>query len=411
MKNGAPLIILGVTGSIAAYKSLDLIRRLDANGVSVRVVATEKALSFFPRLSAEVFSGAPVEIDLFASAPDPLTGRCTVRHLALLEGADLVLVAPASANFLARLSLGLADDLLSTLALAATCPILVAPAMEEAMYAHPASVLHRKTLASRHVSEISPESGALASGKTGLGRMANVERIVSEVLRRIGRSPSGGDLAGQTVLVSAGPTLEPLDAVRYLGNRSSGRMGYALAQAAADRGARVTLVSGPSALPPPSGVVLHRVETASQMEHLLAALFSDHRILIMNAAVSDYRPKDIASGKRKKNGHGWTLELVENPDILKNLAARKTPDQFLIGFAAESGLDPVKIREKLHAKGVDLLVANDISHPETGFGSTDNAVTILSPDGRVERVPLASKREIADSILDRIPKGTVPGVA
>jgi len=403
LPESSPCLILGVTGSIAAYKSLDLIRRLDGEGVSVHVVATRKALPFFPVATAEVFSGHPVETELFGGSLPPGEGLGRVPHLALLERADAVLVAPASADIIARMALGLADDLLSTLLLSARVPILVAPAMEEAMYLHPASQTHRKTLSDRGVREIPPDSGPLASGKSGLGRMASVDRILETLLPLLRKTrPVRGPLSGVRVLVSSGPTLEPLDSVRYLGNRSSGRMGEALAREALARGASVTLVSGPTALPPLPGCDLHPVTTAREMEERLRSLFPAHDLLIMAAAVSDYRPKEAVAGKRKKDGREWTLSLVENPDILKALSAMKGPGQVLVGFAAESSLDPERLLEKCRTKGVDLLVANDISRPDIGFSSPENEVTLVTPAGDFRTLPRADKSAIAGQILDAV---------
>ena len=406
MNGASPRIILGITGSIAAYKSLDLIRRFDESGVSVRVAATRNARSFFPLLTAEVFSGHPVMTDLFAHRNPSLPDTGGVRHLSLLEGAEALLIAPASADFIAKMALGLADDLLSTIALSATVPIFIAPAMEEAMYRHPASVGHRKTLAERGVIEIEPENGPLASGKTGLGRMADTNTIFSRVLETL-RGSRGGPkpLVGLRILISSGPTIEPIDAVRFIGNRSSGRMGDALARAASDLGARVTLVSGPTSLPPPPGAKLYSISTAMEMEKVLKDQFGTHQVLIMTAAVSDYRPTATTTEKKKKDGKNWTLELVENPDILKGLAESKKPGQFVIGFAAESILDHDQLLAKCRRKNVDLLVANDISNPETGFGSTDNAVTLVFPDGIFDRIERQTKSAIARKILDRIPLG------
>ncbi len=403
MPEHSPCLILGVTGSIAAYKSLDLIRRLDGEGVSVHVVATRNALPFFPLMPAEVFSGHPVETELFGTAPPLQKGRGRVPHLTLIERADAVLVAPASADFIARMALGLADDLLSTLLLSAVVPVLIAPAMEEAMYRHPASQAHRKTLLERGVREIPPESGPLASGKTGLGRMASVDRILEILLPLLRKSPPvHGPLSGLRILISTGPTLEPLDSVRYIGNRSSGRMGEALARAALDRGAQVTVVSGPTSLPPVPGTDHHPVTTAREMEDRLRSLFPSHQLLIMAAAVSDYRPKDPVAGKRKKDGREWTLSLVENADILKGLSALKKPGQFLVGFAAESSLDPASLLEKCQKKGVDLLVANDISRSDIGFSSPDNEVTLVTPAGEFRTLSRSDKTAIAGQIFDAI---------
>ena len=369
--------------------------------MTVRVVATANSRHFLPFLSAEVFSDHTVETDLFSEGEG--TGR--IRHLALLDSADILLIAPASANFIARLSLGLADDLLSTLALSARIPILVAPAMEEAMYLHPATEEHRGRLARRGVVEIPPEEGALASGRSGQGRMASVDRILEAVLSHLpsGQTRSQGPLSGRHVLVSSGPTYEPLDPVRFIGNRSSGLMGLALVRAARELGARVTLVTGPTALSSPPDVEVHAVETALEMKERLETLFPACDILVMAAAVSDYRPTSAMTEKRKKNGRGWSLDLQENPDILKGLAARRRPGQCLVGFAAESSLDRKKLLEKCRAKGVDLLVANDISNPLTGFGSSENEALLLTPDGGCHPVSRRSKDALARMIFENLP--------
>ncbi len=400
LKGSPPSLLLGVTGSIAAYKSLDLIRRLTDEGISTRVVATRNARPFFPFLSAEIFSNSKVETELFSGGE----GKGRIRHLDLLDGADLLLVAPATANFIARISLGMADDLLSAIALSARIPILLAPAMEEAMYLHPASTEHRKRLQDRGVREILPQEGPLASGRSGMGRMAPVDRIleaVREVLARAG-SP-GGPLSGRNVLVSSGPTYEPLDPVRFIGNRSSGLMGMAIVKAACTLGARVTLVSGPTALTPPPGVEFHRVETAREMGQALDRLFPETDILVMAAAVSDYRPIAPLSEKKKKDGREWTLTLSENSDILKGLSARRRPDQRLVGFAAESALEVEPLIRKCRAKGVDLLVANDISKPGIGFGSSDNEALFVFSDGRSLPVPRTSKETLAFRIFENLP--------
>ena len=369
--------------------------------MTVRVVATTNARHFLPFLSAEVFSDHKVETDLFSEGEG--TGR--IRHLALLDSADILLIAPASANFLARLSLGLADDLLSTLALSARIPILVAPAMEEAMYLHPATEEHRDRLARRGVVEIPPEEGALASGRSGQGRMASLDRILEAVRRNLpsGQPHSQGLLSGLHVLVSSGPTYEPLDPVRFIGNRSSGLMGMALVRVARELGARVTLVTGPTALASPPEVEVHAVETAREMKETLEKLFPACDILVMAAAVSDYRPTSALTEKRKKNGRGWSLDLQENPDILKGLAARRRPGQCLVGFAAESSLDREKLLEKCRAKGVDLLVANDISNPLIGFGSSENEALLLTPEGDCRPVSRRSKDALARMIFENLP--------
>ncbi|WP_231587435.1 bifunctional phosphopantothenoylcysteine decarboxylase/phosphopantothenate--cysteine ligase CoaBC [Leptospirillum sp. Group II 'CF-1'] len=387
-------ILLGITGSIAAYKALELIRLLRQDGHDVQVVATKSALHFFPVLTAEVFSGHPVYSDLF----DP---ACSVRHIELARDADALLIAPASADFLSKMALGLADDLLSTLCLAVTCPVLVAPAMEENMYVHPAIREHRITLAARGVFEIAPETGPLASGKEGLGRFASLETIRHSLKTKL---LENGSWSGVRVLVSAGPTYEPIDPVRFLGNRSSGKMGYALAAASAARGADVTLISGPTSLPPPPGVDVRRIETAEDLANSMSKMFPEHDICFMAAAVSDYRPDRPHPSKKKKDGTSWTLSLLENPDILASLSRQKSPGQFLVGFAAESEMNPEKLLEKLRKKGADMLLANDISRPDIGFSSDENEITLFYPDGTSLPLGKHSKTVLSNKILDEIEK-------
>lgn len=388
-------ILLGITGSISAYKALDIARLLVQDGHDVQIVATSRALAFFPKINGEVFTGHPVLSDLFESPGG-------VRHIDLALKSDLLLVAPASADFLSRMALGLADDLLTTLCLVIRSPILVAPAMEENMYLHPAVQGHIKTLTSRGVREIPPERGALASGKEGLGRLPSPERIRDEVRALL---QSSREWSGIRVLISAGPTLEPIDPVRYIGNRSSGRMGYALAEAALDLGAQVTLVSGPVDRRPPPGATLIRVETALEMERAMSEEFPGHDLCIMAAAVADYRMEKPLDGKRKKDGGAWTMTLIENPDILAGLSRMRRKGQYLVGFAAETGgMDPGELARKALRKGVDLLVANDVSEPGIGFGSDSNALTLIVPEGQPVHFERDSKRRLADRLYDEIRK-------
>lgn len=388
-------VLLGITGSIAAYRALDVARLLVQDGHDVQIVATSRALKFFPRINGEVFTGHMVLSDLFESPGG-------VRHIRLAQESDLLLVAPASADFIGRMALGLADDLLTTLCLAIRAPIIIAPAMEEMMYLHPAVQGHLKTLAGRGVREIPPDRGALASGKEGLGRLASPERIRDEVRDHLKASR---EWAGVRVLISAGPTRERLDPVRYIGNRSSGRMGYALAEAALDLGAYVTLVSGPVEIPPPPGAAVFRVETAGEMESAMEEQFPGHDLCIMAAAVADYRMEKPLGRKRKKDGKSWTLTLSENPDILAGLSRRKKEGQFLVGFAAETrSLDPDDLARKARRKGVDLLLANDVSEPGIGFGSESNDLTLVLPDGQIVQLGRDSKRHLADRIFAEIRK-------
>ncbi len=391
-------IVLCVTGSIAAYKAVSLLRTLVGEGAEVSVVMTESATQFVTPLTFEVLSGRPVLQRLFAGA-HPLP------HLKVTEEADLVLVAPATANCLAKCALGLADDALSTVFVAARCPIVMAPAMDGDMWNHPALAAHTRTLRERGVTVLDPEDGPLASGLIGKGRLP-AERLIVEAARA--RLASQRDWSGQRVLVSAGPTREPIDAVRFITNASSGKMGYAMAEAAAQRGAEVRLVSGPTLLPSPPNVTRVPVLTAQEMYQELDARFAWATVLVMTAAVGDFRPRRPSSAKIKK--HEWTgepLELERTPDILHALSRKRT-HQVLVGFAAESEDLLANGRDKLRRKNLDLLVINRITGPESAFGNETNEVILLPRHGTpidVERLP---KRVLADRILDAIRE---PGVS
>ena len=385
-------IVLCVTGSIAAYKAVSLLRTLVEDGAEVSVVMTSSATQFVAPLTFEVLSGRPVLQRLFADThPMP--------HLKVTEDADLVLVAPATANCLAKCALGLADDLLGTLFVAARCPIVMAPAMDVEMWDHPAVAAHTRTLRERGVVVLEPEEGPLASGLLGKGRLPAEPVILDAVCARLAALR---DWAGQRVLVSAGPTREPIDAVRFITNASSGKMGYAMAEAAAHRGAEVLLVSGPTALPCPPNVTRVSVTTAEEMYQELDARFSWATVLVMTAAVGDFRPRNPSSAKVKK--HQWDgepLELERTPDILQALSRKRT-HHVLVGFAAESEDLLTNGRKKLHQKDLDLLVVNRITGPQSAFGNETNEVILLPRHGtpiEVERLP---KRLLADRILDTV---------
>jgi len=382
-------IILGVTGSIAAYKAVEILRELTRRGAAVTVVMTESAQRFVTPLTFETLSRRPVLTDLFTLEYDKQIG-----HVASAGRADLVLVAPATANTIAKCAHGLADDFLSNIYLSSTCPVLLAPAMDLEMYAHPAVQENLSRLKGRGVSVVEPEYGELASGLIGRGRLAELSAILQAVEDLLHRQ---GDLKGETVLVTAGPTQEPLDPVRYISNRSSGKMGFAIAQAARDRGAHVMLVSGPTFLPTPHGVARTDVTTAEEMYHAVLDRLDETTILIMAAAVADYRPSSQAAQKIKKR-EAMTVELVRNPDILAE-AGRRKRSQILVGFAAETEELIQNAREKLAKKNLDLIVANDI---RVGFGGETNRVTILDRQGSVEELPELTKREAAHRILDRV---------
>lgn len=385
-------IALGVTGSIAAYKAVGLLRALRSDGAAVSVVMTKAATQFVTPLTFEVLSGEPVTTDLFAAHHE-------MAHLRIAERAEAVLVAPATANFLAKAALGLADDVLTTMLLSARCPVVIAPAMDGEMWTHPTVVQHVQALRARGMVVLDPEVGPLASGQVAQGRLCEESKIVAAVETALA---SRCDWHGQVVLVSAGPTQESIDPVRFLSNRSSGKMGYAIAEAASARGAEVILVSGPSSLRPPPGVTTIHVNTAADMAEALSRHFPACTVLIMAAAVADFRPKDQARQKVKKQGKAdLVLELESTPDILALLSARRT-SQIMVGFAAETEQVLSHAKGKLKAKGLDLIVANDVTQAGGGFGSDDNAAVILSAKGDQRDVGLMSKRRLADEILSAV---------
>jgi phosphopantothenoylcysteine decarboxylase/phosphopantothenate--cysteine ligase len=385
-------VLLGVSGSIAAYKAVELLRTLVREGADVSVVMTEAATKFVAPLTFEVLSRRPVATDLFAAHQEML-------HLTLPEEADAFVIAPATANTLAKCALGLADDLLSAMVLTASCPIILAPAMDGGMWDHHAVQDHVARLRQRGVTVLEPVEGPLASGKIGRGRLTD-ETMIIEALDAC-LSPRR-DLAGQRVLVSAGPTQEPIDPVRFISNRSSGKMGYAVARAARERGAEVILVSGPTALPAPPGVTCLRVETAEEMAKALVTNFRWATVVVMAAAVADFRAKQPAPRKVKKGADTWRrLALAPTEDILRVLARQRTR-QLLVGFAAETDSVLAHARQKLREKELDLIVANDVTQEGAGFGSDTNAATLLDRDGRTTRLDVMPKRELADRILDAL---------
>jgi phosphopantothenoylcysteine decarboxylase/phosphopantothenate--cysteine ligase len=386
-------LILAVTGSIACYKAAVLLRELRRLGAGVTVVMTAHAREFVAPLTFRTLSGRPVLSDLF----DPQE-PAAVEHVALAERAELLLVAPATANALARAALGLADDFLGTLLLATGAPVLLAPAMDGEMWRHPTVQAHVGTLRARGVTVMDPDVGELASGLIGQGRFPDVADIVETAVRLVWPKR---DLAGEHVLVTAGPTREPVDPVRYLSNRSSGRMGYALATIAARRGAQVTLVTGPTHIMPPVGIRVVPVQTAEEMREAVLAIAERATIVIKAAAVADYRVADPAGEKIRSQQGGLTLALQPNPDILAELGRMRGP-RFLVGFAAETAELRASARQKLEAKGVDLIVANDVSRAGTGFDAEDNEVVMLDRWGGALGVPRLPKLEVADAILDRV---------
>jgi phosphopantothenoylcysteine decarboxylase / phosphopantothenate---cysteine ligase len=385
-------LILGVTGSIAAYKAVYLLRELGRLGAGVTVCLSEHAREFVGPLTFRTLSGRPVLTNLFdPQSPD------AVEHVALAERCHAVVVAPATANLLAKAAHGVADDFLTTLLLAARAPVLMVPAMDGGMWEHPAVVANVGKLRGRGVAVLEPDSGALASGLSGKGRFPEIADIV-EALHRV-LAPVR-DLAGDRVLVTAGPTREPIDPVRYISNRSSGKMGYGLAMAALRRGAAVTLISGPTALTPPAGAVFVPVQTAEEMREAVLQHLENATIVVKAAAVADYRARHAASAKIKGK-HDLTLELTPNADILAEVAARRT-GAFVVGFAAETNDVAANARAKLEAKGIDLLVANDVSRSGIGFDADDNEVLLLDRWGGARPLPRMPKTTVADAILSHV---------
>ena len=385
-------LVLGVTGSIAAFKAVGLLRTLKAQGASVSVVMTNSATKFVTPLTFEVLSGEPVTTDLFQAHEE-------MKHLTVPAGAHAVIVAPATANFLAKAAVGMADDVLSTMLLTARCPLIVAPAMDGGMWEHPTVVEHVKVLRSRGVVVLDPDVGPLASGQIAQGRLATESRIVDAVQTAMTLQ---ADWLGQRVLVSAGPTQEAIDPVRFISNRSSGKMGYAIAEAARDRGAEVVLVTGPTALVPPAGVEVVPVVSAHEMADALSRHFDWATVVIMAAAVADYRPKEQADHKLKKGGRtAFSLELETAPDILSMLSAKRTT-QILVGFAAETERLVAHATAKLTAKGLDMIVANDVTKEGAGFGSDNNAAVLLTRFGGQKEFGVMPKRQLGDAILTEI---------
>jgi phosphopantothenoylcysteine decarboxylase / phosphopantothenate---cysteine ligase len=401
-------ILLGVTGGIAAYKALELARLATKEGHAVRVLMTPAAKRFVGTASFEGIVGAPVLTDEFERDPmrgafpgDPIPEHDPIGHLEVVANADVYLVAPASANTVAKLAAGIADSMVTTSFLACSAPRLVAPAMNDRMYRDAATQANLATLRQRGITLVEPEEGALASrGEHGVGRLPE-PRTLLDVVEQAVPAPSG-PWDGLRVLVSAGGTREPIDPVRFIGNRSSGRMGLALAERAARRGAEVTLVAANVSLPAPPGVRRIEVETASELAGALSREFDSSDVLLMAAAPADFRPKRAAGEKiHREAGGGLELDLEPTEDILATLGARRRKGQTIIGFAAETGEGLQRARQKLDRKGADAIVLNDVSRSEIGFESAENEVVIVDASGE-HRVPLASKQDVADAILDRI---------
>jgi phosphopantothenoylcysteine decarboxylase/phosphopantothenate--cysteine ligase len=401
-------ILLGVSGGIAAYKAVELVRLAVKAGHAVRVIQTPDSLNFVGRATFEGITGAPVLVDEFERDPargafpgDPAPGHDPISHLELVARCDVLCVAPASANTLAKLAHGLADNMLTSAALASVAPLVLAPAMNNRMWEHPATRANLDTLRARGAQVVGPDTGSLASkGEAGVGRLAEPAAILAAIEAKL---TVGGSLDGLRMLITAGGTREPIDSVRYVGNRSSGRMGLALAEEAARRGAEVTLVAANVSLPAPPGVETIDVSTAAQLLDAAREAFAGADVLIMAAAVADFRPASAVEDKIVKTGRdGLALELEPTADVLTTLAGSRRPGQSLIGFAAEHGEGAAERgRAKLERKGLDAIVVNDISRHEIGFDAPDNEVTIVTASSE-RHVPLGSKREVAAAILDEV---------
>jgi phosphopantothenoylcysteine decarboxylase/phosphopantothenate--cysteine ligase len=385
-------VLVGVTGGIAAYKAADLVSRLKKRGAQVRVVMSEHAVKFVPPLTLETLSGNRAYVDQFSR-------EFEMDHIALARWADLFVVAPATFNFVGKMASGIADDLITTTAAALTCPILLAPAMNTRMWKNAACQENMRDLRARGVLVVGPESGLLACGDDDVGRMSEPARIVDAIESIL---TSRADFSGKKVLVTAGPTVEMIDPVRYNTNRSSGKMGYAVAEAARDRGASVTLVTGPVALEPPFGVEVARIQSSAELCERVLALGEGSDVVIQAAAPADFTPEAVADRKIKKNGEaGLTLTLKQTTDIAAELGKRKKPGQILVAFAAETNDLIENARAKMVKKNSDIVVANDVTEPGAGFNVDTNRITIVTKE-RADEMPLMTKREAADAILDAV---------
>lgn len=392
--NKPKTVLVGITGGIAAYKIAELVSRLYKNGFNVQVVMTEHATRFITPLTLRTLSNNPVLVDMFDES-----GTHRVQHIGVAEEADILVIAPATANIIAKMACGLADDLLSTIVLAVRAPVLIVPSMNTNMYDHPATQDNIRKLKDRGVVVLEPAEGDLACGVTGRGRLPEIETIYDKIIEILEDRPR--DLVNKTILITAGPTQEDIDPVRFITNRSTGKMGYALAAEAVRRGARVFLVSGPTSLAVPQGVESWQVRSAREMNDICQQLFEQADVVIGAAAVADYRSLDYSDQKLKKKDDDMVIRLTRNPDILEGLGKRKQ-HQILVGFAAETSDVIQNARQKMHKKNLDLLVANDVTVEGAGFAGDTNIVTILFKDGREKKLPLMSKREVARIILDSV---------
>jgi len=388
-------IVLGITGGIAAYKAADIASKLTQAGARVEVVMTEAATKLITPLTLRTITRRPVVTDMFE-----LASEYSVEHIALAEAADVVLIAPATANTISKLAAGIADNMLGCIVLATKAPVIIAPSMNDIMYQNSVTQENLAKLKSRGFTIIEPEYGRLASGKMGKGRLPETSKIIKVIEQVLGQKK---DLDGKRIVVTAGGTREPIDPVRHIGNRSSGKMGYALAEAARDRGAEVTLITAPASLPEPAGVEVIKVRTAAEMKKAVVGAVKKADALLMAAAVADYQPEIIARSKIKKEAaQNLTLKLVKTPDILSEVKGKFIK----VGFAAESENLVANAKKKLKAKQLDLIVANDITQADSGFDVDTNRVILIDKKGKVEELPLMSKREVAEKVLDKV-KGMI----
>ena len=384
-------VVVGVTGGIAAYKTCEVVSRLKKLHADVRVIMTKNATEFVSPLTFQSLSHNPVSVDTFANIQ-----TWEIEHIALAQRADVFVIAPATANIIGKLACGIADDMLSTTVMATHAPVLIAPAMNTAMLENAATQQNMRTLSERGMRFIAPGTGMLACGTSGAGRMSEPSQIVDEIVRTLRPRE---DFAGLSVVVTAGPTAEPLDPVRYITNRSSGKMGYAIAEAAHARGAHVTLISGPTAIQPPKGVDFVRIGTTQELYDAVLG-HADADVVIQAAAPADYRAREISPTKIKRTGDSLMIELVPNPDIAAALGARKHPGQTLVGFAAETNNVIENAQGKLKRKSLDLIVANDVTMKGAGFSTDTNVVKLLFPSGEIRSLELMSKEAVGNHILD-----------
>jgi phosphopantothenoylcysteine decarboxylase/phosphopantothenate--cysteine ligase len=386
------VIVLGISGGIAAYKAVDLASKLAQAGATVKVVMTWEATQLVQPLTFQALTGNPVVTDMFEPAP-----LSAITHVSLADEADIVVIVPATANVIAKMAAGIADDILTCTVLATKAPVVISPAMHHNMYVNPVTQENIGKLKARGFTVIPAVHGRLASGSIGYGRLPEIPEIMGVIQQTLGKN---GDLAGKRVVVTAGGTQETIDPVRYITNNSSGKMGYALAEAARDRGAAVTLITTPTSLNPVAGVEMVNVRSAREMKDAVVKAVAKTDALIMAAAVADYAPKTVAAQKIKKGTGGMTLELVKTPDILSAVKGNFAK----VGFAAETQDLIANAKKKLVNKSLDIIVANDVTVKDSGFGAETNKVTILKKDGKMEDLPLMSKREVAEKILDNVAK-------